>query len=246
MQLASDAAARALAAFPCEVKVYTGPDRLRAYSGDGFCISIPPLPAGGPHLLTGAAAVLVALQAAQGLLCASDAALDLWCCKWGTSAWVFRAAFGDRTFALNVARDCGGASREVEAAAVAMAEDYARDPSGIVRPLGLHHAQLNGARCPVLVTEWASLDEIHAYGAQLFLWGGQRESRAHPLSAEASRLVWQAIALNRRRYSWPTPTGWCIDYLALEAGDLVGDGAAVVKKVWSRKRIDDTAAQAPS
>lgn len=197
------------------------------------------------QVLSGSAATLAALQAAAQL--GGGSAAELWCVKWGFEAFVFRCAIVSATataaYALNVARDLTRAAVAVVAAGEWIGQDYARDPAHVVRPLGVCAAQLGGTTCPVLVTEWTELDEIHRYpdtGSQLFLWRGQRETRDYPLSAEASAHVWREVAANRERYSWKRADGmWCVEQDGLDAGDLVGDGseAGAIKKVWSRKVI---------
>lgn len=197
------------------------------------------------RMLSGSAVTLAALLTIGELHPAPHATIDLWLVKWGYEAFVFRCTVteptGSTVYALNVARDLTEAAPCVDEAAQALAEDYARAPHYVVRPYGLHRAQLSPtAVCPVLVTEWAQhpethadLQELHVYadcGPRFFLWDGQRESRNSPLSAEASRNVWKAAIRNLAIYS----DGRQADQLGIGAGDLVGDGETI-KKVWSRK-----------
>jgi hypothetical protein len=214
-----------------------------ALDGEAECDAAPLTAARAAGMLSGTAATQVALAAVRSLNVPRGASIALQLVKWGYEAMVFRCAVegAGAVYALNVATDLTDAARAVEAAAAALAADYERHSASMVRPCGLVRVSLGfGALlCPVCITEWAELDELHVYadaGPQVFRWQGGRESREHPLTAAASRAVWLTAIRNLARYSWPAAAGWSVDVMGLGAGDLVGDGEQVVR-VWSRKRV---------
>jgi hypothetical protein len=205
-------------------------------------------------MLSGSAAALCALQVVRDVFIPEGAdSVELWAVKWGLEALVFRCAVTHEArtavYALNVARDTTAAAEAVRAAAAALADDYARDPAHVVRPLGLCETQLGvGLRVPVAVTEWATgpdgadLDELHidaAHAPQFRRWVGRD---VVPLSDEASVHAWREAIANIARYSYQLPDGrWQLEQLGIGAGDLVGDGDRIVRKVWSRKQVSTCA-----